>query len=127
MCTSSRIELSRSMYRRARRFYVTRTWGMNIDPVTLTAIFESFQSAGDRPLSADARIKVNSEVTVLDLQENQTCTLNIVPPQESNPEKGVISFLSPLGAALINKSSGDTISIPVLGSRMRYRILNVRN
>lgn len=115
------------MYRRARRFYVARAWGMNIDPITLTALFESFQGAGDRPLSVDGGITVNSEVTLLDLQENQSCALTIVPPQESNPEKGIISFLSPLGSALMNKTAGDVISIPVLGTTMRYRVLNVRS
>lgn len=125
MCKSLGIELSRSMYRCARRFYVLRAWGMNLDPVTLARIFDTWQGTGDNRRSCDSRAKVNSEVVVLDLQEYESYRLTISVPQDSAPEQGVISCLSPLGAALLDKKAGDVITIPVLGSQMRYQILSV--
>lgn len=123
MCNPSHIELTRSMYRRARTYYITRAWGMNIDPITLSAILDSLQNRKPQQVGPDQKVTVNSRVTLLDMQENQRCTLAIVTPQESDPEAGAISFLSPLGTALMSKTAGEVVCIPVLGSTMRYRVL----
>ena len=38
-------------------------------------------------------------------------TFQILGPTETNPEKGIISFKSPLGEALMNKKVGDIVKI----------------
>lgn len=56
-------------------------------------------------------------------------TFRILGPNETDPERGRISYKSPLGAALINKREGDTVTInPPTGggSPKEYRILEIR-
>lgn len=71
-------------------------------------------------------VTFNSVVSMLDLQEKQTCQVTLVSPQKCNPEQGIISFLSPLGSALLNKTRGEVVSIPLFGSQMRFQILSIR-
>ena len=51
---------------------------------------------------------------------------HIVGPSETDPASGRISHLSPLGAALMGKSKGDTVSIPAPSGEKIYRILEIR-
>lgn len=51
--------------------------------------------------------------------------MDIVSPQESQPSTGKISFLSPLGAALLNKRIDDTVKIPVPGGAMKFKIIRI--
>ncbi len=56
-------------------------------------------------------------------------TFQILGPNETDPERGRISYKSPLGAALINKREGDTVAIsPAVGGGgpREYRIIEIR-
>lgn len=120
MCSSKDIEFRGSMYRRARRFYITRPWSMNINPITLSWLFEKVSDS-----RTDRLVNIGTHVHLLDPQENQLCDVQIVTPQDSRPAEGKISFLSPLGAALMEARPEDTISISVLGGVMKFKILRV--
>ncbi len=52
-------------------------------------------------------------------------TVTVVAPEDSNPEKGYLSCLSPLGASLLDGKAGDTKEIRVFGRRYIFIILNV--
>lgn len=43
---------------------------------------------------------------------------------ETNPEKGLISYNSPLGSALLGKKTGETISLEINGKNKEYKIIN---
>lgn len=49
----------------------------------------------------------------------------IVGPEEANPQKGKISFESPLGKALLGKSVGTTIKIETPEDKIEYKILKI--
>ncbi len=49
----------------------------------------------------------------------------IVGSHETNPEKGRISYKSPLGAALMNHKEDDTVSIQSPSGSREYRILKI--
>ena len=121
MCSFNAIERRRSMYRRARHFYITRPWGMNIGPFTLSRLLETAGSATSQSTS----VAVGCRITLFDFQENDVCEMDIVSPQESQPSTGKISFLSPLGAALLNKRIDDTVKIPVPGGAMKFKIIRI--
>jgi transcription elongation factor GreB len=64
-------------------------------------------------------------------------TFRILGPRETDPAKGIISYKSPLGAALVNRAKGDTVTIapvggpvgnpPVGGDKSKkYRIVEIR-
>lgn len=53
-------------------------------------------------------------------------TFEIVGPSETDPPRGRISHLSPLGAALIGKHVGDLIAMATPKGMQRYRILKIQ-
>ena len=56
-------------------------------------------------------VVLGSTVTVKDLTDNSKETYTIVGTVEANPLKGLISNVSPLGRALIDKNVGDIVSV----------------
>ncbi len=64
--------------------------------------------------------------TVVLQTKTREVTYEIVGPQETNPARGRISHVSPLGAVLIGKSVGDVVRIPTRdGQAAEYKILKV--
>lgn len=126
MSENASSDLARTVLHHARNFYVTRPWAMTIDPIRLTDLFEKVEnSAAPRQRHRTGAVQLNTQVTLLDLQENQLNDLILVAPDESQPERGRISFLSLLGSKLMGKSSGDLISIGFLGSTLRFKVVKV--
>lgn len=119
-------DLARTVLRHARKFYVTRPWAMTIDPISLTDLFETVESTIEaNETKCTGEVKLNTQVTLLDLQENQLNDLTLVTPSESQPEQGRISFLSLLGSKLMGKGIGDLISIGFLGSTLRFKVVKI--
>lgn len=72
----------------------------------------------------EGRIKIGSEVTVSIGDKRKT--YRILGSQESNPLKGKISSLSPLGKALVGKRIGQEVPVTSPeGKCILYRILDV--
>lgn len=66
-----------------------------------------------------------STVTLLD-DEDEEETWVIVSAQEANPRSGRISDISPVGAALLGKRIGDTITVTAPGGETVFRVKDVR-
>ena len=65
---------------------------------------------------------------VLEIEKIQK-TFQILGSHETDPSKGRISYRSPLGAALINRSKGDIVEIHPQGGEgvpKKYRILEIK-
>ncbi len=67
-------------------------------------------------LGATVTLSVNGKERVYD----------IVGAQEANPTAGAISYHSPLGAALIGRKAGETVTIDANDRKIDYRIMEVR-
>jgi transcription elongation factor GreA len=65
-------------------------------------------------------ITIGSKVTVQ--HDNQTIIYTITGSFESDPSKGSISYISPLGKMLIGKSVGDTITVQTPSGKTKYTI-----
>jgi len=61
-------------------------------------------------------------VTATDLSTNQAETLTILGAWDSDPEKGIISYLTPVAMALLNRKVGDEVEFELQGSKRRHRI-----
>ena len=59
-------------------------------------------------------------------EEKERKTFQIVGPRETNPEKGRISNQSPLGVALLGRSVGEAVRVPVRDGVREYKILEIR-
>lgn len=77
--------------------------------------------------SVDGIVQVGCTV-VLEMMNGKkaTKTFRILGPSETDPVKGFISHLSPLGAALIGHSKGDTVTVTTPAGSQTYTIADVR-
>jgi len=75
-----------------------------------------------------SHVSVGTVVTIQDITHNKEFIYSIVGAGESNPEKGLISSVSPVGRALINKKVGDEVSVkvPVGIRKLRIKKISVR-
>jgi transcription elongation GreA/GreB family factor len=61
-------------------------------------------------------------VAATDLVSNQTETFTILGAWDSDPDKGIISYLTPVAMALLNRKVGDEVEFELHGSKRRQRI-----
>ncbi|MDR3459457.1 MAG: GreA/GreB family elongation factor [Verrucomicrobiae bacterium] len=61
-------------------------------------------------------------VQVTDLQSNHVETFTILGAWDSDPDKGIISYLTPVAMALANHKAGDEVDIEMHGQKRRQRI-----
>ena len=57
------------------------------------------------------------------IDDNKTEKFTILGPWESDPSKKIISYTSPIGETLLNKSVGNIIDIG--SKRRKYKILKI--
>ncbi|MDB6021773.1 MAG: greA, partial [Pedosphaera sp.] len=67
-------------------------------------------------------VSIGTEVQVTDLNANQPERFTILGAWDSDPEKGVISYLTPVGQTLINRKPGEEVDFEMDGVKKRYRI-----
>ncbi|MBU6409780.1 MAG: GreA/GreB family elongation factor [Verrucomicrobia bacterium] len=65
---------------------------------------------------------IGTIVEATDLGGGQRETFTILGAWDSDPERGVISYLSPIGAALLNRKVGDEVEFDLHGGKHRHRI-----
>jgi transcription elongation GreA/GreB family factor len=61
-------------------------------------------------------------VQTTDLESNQRETFTILGAWDSDPDKGVISYLTPVAMALLNHKVGDEVEAELQGTKRRQRI-----
>jgi len=71
------------------------------------------------------RISFGSTITLCDLDSDSEVCYTIVGGFESIPEKGLISFNSPLAKQLLGKEEGDEVSVKLPSGKREYEIINV--
>jgi len=70
-------------------------------------------------------VGLGTRVKVTDLSANGADTFSILGAWDSDPDKGVVSYLTPLAQALMNKKVGDEVEFEMDGSKKRYRIESI--
>jgi len=73
--------------------------------------------------STDGRVQIGSTVKMK--VNGKEKIYQIVGPAEVNPARGRISYLSPLGAALLDHAAGDEVPIQTEGGEVKYLIWQV--
>jgi transcription elongation GreA/GreB family factor len=67
-------------------------------------------------------VAIGSVVLATDLGTNKPETFTILGAWDSDPDKGIISYLSPVGAALLNHKIGEEVEFEFHGAKHRHRI-----
>jgi transcription elongation GreA/GreB family factor len=90
--------------------------------VKLTERMKRVELIGD---DASDFVSVGSIVTIKS-EEGKEKTYEIVGPDEVNPSKGRISYLSPIGSILMKRVVGDQVTLTAGANQIRYTIQNVQ-
>lgn len=73
-------------------------------------------------------VRMGSRVTYLDETSGRTRTVTLVYPDAANIDQGLVSILTPIGAALIGLSPGQSISWPNPDGKMgTLKVVSVVN
>lgn len=65
-------------------------------------------------------------VEVEDIDSGEKHSYTLLGPDEADPAKGSISFLSPVGRALLGKEAGDEVTINIPRGQVTYEIISVK-
>lgn len=71
------------------------------------------------------KVSFGSTIKLEDLDSEEQFTYTIVGATESNPEKGLISYNSPLAKQLLGKFVGDEVSVVLPKGRVEYEVLDI--
>jgi transcription elongation factor GreA len=72
------------------------------------------------------RAAYGSEVVLYDLEKEEKVTYKLVTSEESDPDKGLISTVSPIGQALMGKEEGDEIKVKTPSGWRNFEISRLK-
>ena len=72
-------------------------------------------------------VNMGTVVETTDLASNQRESFTILGAWDSDPDKGIISYLSPVGGALLNHKAGDEVEFELHGIKHRHRIEKIES
>jgi transcription elongation factor GreA len=70
-------------------------------------------------------VNIGTRVNVTDLHTNNRESYVILGAWDSDPDKGVISYLTPVAQSLLNRKAGDEVDFEMDGSKKRYKIESI--
>jgi transcription elongation factor GreA len=94
--------------------------------VEVEAKLSSAQIIDPKTVNAEGRVVFGATVELLDTENDNKVTYQIVGDDEANIEEGKISISSPIARALIGKEDGDEVTVKVPDGERFYEILAVR-
>jgi len=90
----------------------------------LAELYDNVQEVDPAVFNHD-RVRFGSTVSIVDTEDDSESTYTIVGTYESNPDKGLISTLSPLARQLMGKEEGDEVLVNLPSGEKEYEILSV--
>ena len=72
------------------------------------------------------RVAYGSTVTLFDLDKEEKVTYKLVTSEESDPENGKISTVSPIGQALMGREEGDEVKVKTPTGMKNFEITRLR-
>jgi len=72
------------------------------------------------------RVTFGATVEIEDVNTGEVKTWTLLGPDESDPNKGSISILSPVAKAMLGKEEGDEIVVDAPRGKINYEIVSVR-
>jgi transcription elongation GreA/GreB family factor len=67
-------------------------------------------------------VGIGTKVGVTELNANHSEHFEILGAWDSDPEKGIISYLTPVAQALMNKKAGEEVDLDLEGAKKRFRV-----
>lgn len=120
------INFNKRLKHYARRYCLNRPMDMTSVPINLAISISKIErllreTTGSMPIVAPGRL-----VTILDMQINESVTIRLVAPNESDLKNAKISYFSPLGSSLLGRKIGDIVDIKVLGRQESFCVIDIK-
>ena len=90
----------------------------------LGEIYDNSQEVDPSRFNHD-KVMFGSTVTLEDLDSGEQATYTIVGTYESNPDKGLISIVSPLARQLIGKEEEEEVTVQLPGGEKTFEIISI--
>lgn len=71
------------------------------------------------------RVALGSKVTLLNLDTDEEVTYQLVFPEVSDLEQGLISIASPIGKGLMGRTEGDEFTVQIPSGQKRFEVLGL--
>lgn len=71
------------------------------------------------------KVIFGATVDVEDVDSGENKSFTILGPDEADPAKGSISFLSPVGQALLGREEGDEVTVDIPRGRVTYEVTGI--
>lgn len=71
------------------------------------------------------RVVFGTVITLFDVQTETEVTYQLLGPEEVDVKRGAISFLSPLGKALLGKEEEDEVRVKTPGGLREYEVISI--
>ncbi|MGB3610049.1 MAG: GreA/GreB family elongation factor [Cellvibrio sp.] len=113
------------LLRSARQFGLTNAWGVTRRPHELAQSFARTEKILNQFKGNLVEAMPGKKITLFDEQLQEEVTFTLVPPEESDPGNGKLSFLSPLGSRLLGRNAGDLVEVQIFGRRDAFRIIRI--
>ena len=79
-----------------------------------------------KTLNADGKVVFGATVDLINVDNEQEISYQIVGEMEADIEQHLISVASPIARALISKEIGDVVKVNAPGGAIEYEILDIR-
>lgn len=91
---------------------------------TIEAMLKNVKVIDDSELGTET-VHVGSKVKALDVEFDEVCTYRIVGSNEADPDAGLISDESPVGAAMLNHKVGEEVEVETPAGVIVFKILEI--
>lgn len=108
-------------------FFMASSAIQPLPPWQLQQILQQLESAakGKRKALSETGMMPGCSARLLDLSDQTEVWLTLVYPQQEQPERGFISVLSPLGAALLGKNVGEVAEVTLFRRTLRFMLCDL--
>jgi transcription elongation GreA/GreB family factor len=70
-------------------------------------------------------VSIGTVVRTTDIATSQSESFTVLGAWDSDPEKGIVSYLSPVAQSLLNRKVGDEVEFEIHGARHQHRIESI--
>lgn len=91
----------------------------------LENILKNAEVVDEEEVNTDV-VSIGCVVKIKDMETKEELEYKIDAPTEANPLKGIISYESPVGAALIGKKVKDTVTVEAPAGELKFKILDIQ-
>lgn len=91
----------------------------------LEKILKNAEVVDEDEVSTDV-VSIGCVVKIKDMDAKEEFEYKIDAPTEANPLKGIISYESPVGAALMGKKVKDTVTVEAPAGELKFKILDIQ-